>query len=57
MCTVSINIDENELRGYNHQLVGPAAISQWVQELVDARLKEMKAIQNQEFVEVDIDSL
>jgi hypothetical protein len=57
MCTVSINIDENELRGYNPQLVGPAAISQWVQELVDARLKEMKAIQNQEFVEVDIDSL
>lgn len=36
---------------------GRAAISQWVQELVDARLKEMKAIQNQEFVEVDIDSL
>jgi hypothetical protein len=57
MCTVSINIDENELRGYNPQLVGSAAISQWVQELVDARLKEMKAIQNQEFVEVDIDSL
>lgn len=57
MCTVSINIDENELRGYNPQLVGPAAISQWVQELVDARLNEMKAIQNQEFVEVDIDSL
>lgn len=57
MCTVSINIDENELRGYNPQLVGSAAISQWVQELVDARIKEMKAIQNQEFVEVDIDSL
>ncbi len=57
MCTVSINIDENELRGYNPQLVGSAAISQWVQELVDSRLKEMKTIQNQEFVEVDIDSL
>ena len=57
MCTVSINIDENELRGYNPQLVGSAAISQWVQELVDARLKEMHAIHNQEFVEVDIDSL
>lgn len=57
MCTVSINIDENELRGYNPQLVGSAAISQWVQELVDARMKEMQAIHNQEFVEVDIDSL
>lgn len=57
MCTVSINIDENELHGYNPALSGTAAISQWVQELVDSRIKEMRAIHNQEFIEVDINSL
>ena len=57
MCTVSINIDENELRGYNPALSGTAAISQWVQELIDSRLKEMRALHNQEFIEVDINSL
>jgi hypothetical protein len=51
------NIDENELRGYTPALSGTAAISQWVQELVDSRLKEMRDIHNQEFIEVDIDSL
>ena len=57
MCTVSINIDENELRGYTPALSGTAAKGQWVQELVDSRLKEMRDIHNQEFIEVDIDSL
>lgn len=57
MCTISVNLDEKELRGYNPALKDEAAISQWVQELVDARLKEMKSIHSQDFVEVDIDSL
>ena len=57
MCTVNINIDEATVRGINPHLDSPAAIRQWAQEIVDARLKEMKAISNQEFVEVDIDSL
>ena len=57
MCTVSIKINEDQLRGYNPELSNVAAITKWAQDLVDARLKEMKAIHSQEFVEVDIDSL
>jgi hypothetical protein len=57
MCRVNINIDEATVRGINPHLNTTAAIRQWAQEIVDARLKEMKAISNQEFVEVDIDSL
>ena len=57
MCTVSINVNEDVLRGYNPELSSASAISEWVQELVDDRLAEMKSIHEQEFVEVDIDSL
>lgn len=57
MCTVSINVNEDVLRGYNPELSSTSAISEWVQELVDDRLAEMKSIHEQEFVEVDIDSL
>ena len=57
MCTVSVNVNEDVLRGYNPKLSSTEAISEWVQELVDGRLAEMKAIHEQEFVEVDINSL
>lgn len=57
MCTVSVNVNEDVLRGYNPELSSTVAISEWVQELVDGRLAEMKAIHEQEFVEVDINSL
>ena len=57
MCTVSVKINEDELRDYNPELSNTAAINEWVQQLVDSRLAEMKAIHKQEFVEVDIDSL
>ena len=57
MCTVSVNIEEDALRVYSPELSDSVAISKWVQELVDARLREMKAIHEQEFIEVDIDSL
>ena len=57
MCTVSVKVNEAVLRGMRPELNTTAAIRQWAQEIVDARLKEMKAISNQEFVEVDIDSL
>lgn len=57
MCTVSIKINEDQLRGYNPELSSVAAISEWVQQLVDGRLAEMKAIHEQEFVEVDVNSL
>lgn len=57
MCTVSVKVNEDVLRGYNPELSSAAAISEWVQQLVDTRLAEMKAIHEQQFVEVDINSL
>lgn len=57
MCTVSVKVNEDVLREYNPELSSSAAISEWVQGLVDGRLAEMKAIHEQEFVEVDINSL
>ena len=57
MCTVNVSVDEKLLREYNPALSGNAAIREWVQELIDSRLNEMKAIHNREFIEVDIDNL
>lgn len=57
MCTVSVKVNEDVLRGYNPELSSTAAISEWVQELIDTHMAEMKAIHEQQFVEVDIDSL
>jgi hypothetical protein len=57
MCTINVNVDESLLRNYNPALSSNAAIRDWVQELVDSRLKEMKAVHEQEFIEVDIDNL
>ncbi len=57
MCTVSVNVDEATIRGINPHLNSPAAIRQWAQEIVDSRIKEMQAVHNKEFIEVDIDSL
>jgi len=41
MCTVSVKVDEDVLRGYNPELSSTAAISEWAQELIDARLREL----------------
>ncbi len=57
MCTVSVKVNEDVLRGYNPELSSTAAISEWVQELIDTRMAEMKAIHEQQFVEVDINTL
>ena len=57
MCTVNVSVDEKLLREYNPALSGNAAIRNWVQELIDSRLNEMKAVHNREFIEVDIDNL
>lgn len=43
MCTVSINIDEAALREMRPELDGTAAVRLWVQELVDARMRQMRA--------------
>ena len=57
MCTVSVKVNEALLRGINPHLNSPAAIRQWAQELVDSSIKEMQAVHDKKFIEVDIDSL
>ena len=42
MCTVSINIDEAAIRDLRPELDTTAAIRSWVQELIDARLRQMR---------------
>ena len=42
MCTVSINIDEAVIRDLRPELNTPAAIRTWVQELIDARLQQIR---------------
>ncbi len=41
MCTVSVKVNEDVLRGYNPELSSTAAIRKWVQMLIDARLREL----------------
>ena len=57
MCTVSVKVNEALLRGINPHLNSPAAIRQWAQEIVDSSIKEMQAVHDKKFIEVDIDSL
>ena len=42
MCTVTINIDEAAIRDLHPELNTTAAIRSWVQELVDARLQQIR---------------
>lgn len=43
MCMVSINVDEAALRDMRPEIDSPAAIRLWAQELIDLRLREMRA--------------
>ena len=42
MCTVTVNIDEEVLRGVNPNLSDMAAIRRWAQELIDLRIQQME---------------
>ena len=42
MCTVTINIDEEVLRGVNPNLSDLAASRRWAQELIDLRSQQME---------------
>lgn len=42
MCTVTISIDEEVLRGVNPNLSDMAAIRKWAQELIDLRIQQME---------------
>lgn len=41
MCTVSVKVNEDVLRDYLPELENTAAISKWVQMLIDARFREL----------------
>ncbi len=41
MCTVTVDIDEKTLRGVNPNLSDTAAIRNWAQMLINARIQEM----------------
>ena len=41
MCTVTVDIDEKTLRDVNPNLSDVAAIREWVQQLIDSRIREM----------------
>ena len=43
MCMVSINVDEAALREMRPELDTTAAIRLWAQELIDLRLQQMRA--------------
>jgi len=43
MCTISINVDEAALRDMCPEIDSTAAIRLWAQELIDLRLREMRA--------------
>ena len=41
MCTVTVDIDEKTLRDVNPNLSDMEAIREWVQQLIDCRIREM----------------
>lgn len=43
MCTVSVNINENQLRSIDPMLTDHGAISRWVQRLVDSNMLRLMA--------------
>lgn len=52
MCTVTIHVDEDVLRGMNPELSNPAAIRRWTQQLVDLRIQELLE-QNEETMDLE----
>ena len=43
MCTVTVNVDEAMLREMNPNLSDKAAIRKWAQQLIDLRIQQMIA--------------
>jgi hypothetical protein len=41
MCTVSVKVNEDVLRGVLPELENTAAIRKWAQKLIDARIREL----------------
>lgn len=47
MCTVIVDIDEKTLRDVNSNLSDTEAIRNWVQQLIDSRIREMLGEDNE----------
>ena len=52
MCTVTIDIDEKTLRDVNPNLSDKTAIRKWVQQLIDLRIQQMIA-EDEETISVE----
>ena len=48
MCTVSVNINENQLRSIDPMLTDHDSITRWVQRLVDVRIADLVEIRSRE---------
>lgn len=42
MCSITVEVDQEMLKGFNPALNSPAAIRRWVQQLIDMRIQEME---------------
>jgi KaiC/GvpD/RAD55 family RecA-like ATPase len=42
MCSVTVEVDQEILRGFNPALDSTVAIRRWVQQLIDMRIHEME---------------
>ena len=42
MCRVTVEVDQEVLRGFNPALDSTAAIRKWVQQLIDMRIQQME---------------
>lgn len=42
MCRVTVEVDQEMLKGYNPALDSTAAIRKWAQQLVDQRIQQME---------------
>lgn len=52
MCIVSVNVDEAALRNIHPEIDSAAAIRLWAQELIDIRIREMRA-EGEETMSID----
>ncbi len=53
MCSITVKVNEEILRRVNPNLNSTAAISQWVQQLVDLHTQEMTEFIDDEYMDIE----
>ncbi len=53
MCSITVKVNEEILRKVNPNLNSTAAISQWVQQLVDLHTQEMTEFIDDEYMDIE----